>query len=58
MLTMVNGVLELFFAFPEKKFHLREIARLTGFSAPGVMKIVEKLRKKNLLEVEKTKVIT
>lgn len=62
MLTEVNvnefKVLGLFFKFPEKRFHVREIARLTGLSAPGILKILCRLCKKNLLEVKKTIVVS
>ncbi|MFH0973576.1 MAG: nucleotidyltransferase domain-containing protein [Candidatus Micrarchaeota archaeon] len=60
MLIGVNEfkVLGLFFRFPENKFHVREIARLAELSAPGVLKILEGLRKKNLVETRKTRVMT
>ncbi|MFH1229833.1 MAG: nucleotidyltransferase domain-containing protein [Candidatus Aenigmatarchaeota archaeon] len=50
-------VMKLFFDNPEKKFYIREIARLTGLSAPGVLKILKKLKEESLLESEKGKVV-
>jgi predicted nucleotidyltransferase len=49
--------MKLFFDSPEKSFHIREIARLTGLSAPGVIKILKKLKEENLLESERDKVV-
>jgi predicted nucleotidyltransferase len=49
--------MKLFFDNPEKSFHIREIARLTGLSAPGVLKILKKLKEENLLESEKGKIV-
>lgn len=59
MLTKDNNyrVMKLFFDSPERKFHIREIARLTRLSAPGVIKIIGKLRKEGLLVSEKGKVM-
>ena len=34
-------VMKLFFDSPEKKMHIREIARMTKLSPPGVLKIVK-----------------
>ncbi len=48
--------MKLFLDYPEKNFHIREISRLTKLSAPGVLKIIEKLRNEHLLVVEKGKV--
>ncbi|MCD6547739.1 MAG: nucleotidyltransferase domain-containing protein [Nanoarchaeota archaeon] len=50
-------VMEIFFKYPEKKFHLRELERLIGLSMPGIRKIVEKLKKEGLLKVKKEKVV-
>ena len=49
--------MKLFFDTPEKSFHIREIARLTGLSAPGVIKILKKLKEENLLASERGKVV-
>jgi predicted nucleotidyltransferase len=59
MLTKDNNykVMKLFFDNPDKKFHIREIARLTGLSAPGVLKILKKLKEEGLLVSEKGKVV-
>lgn len=41
MITKDNTtrVMEFFFKYPETKFHLRKLERLTGLSMPGVRKI-------------------
>lgn len=41
--------MDLFFKYPERKFHLRELERLTNLSMPGVRKIVMRLEKEGLL---------
>lgn len=45
-------VMELFFKSPTKEFYLREIARLTGLSPPGVLKIIGKLEREGLVKKE------
>ena len=58
MLTGNNfKVLKIFFENPEKKFHIREIARITKLSPPGVMKIVKNLVGEELLASEKGKIV-
>ena len=59
MITKDNTykVLQLFFQEPEKSFHIRQIARLTGLSAPGVSKMVARLRKDGLLTMVRGKVV-
>jgi len=59
MITKNNTlkVMELFFKNPERKFHLRELERLTGLSMPGVRKIVLKLEKEDLLCSERAKMV-
>lgn len=59
MITKNNTlkVMEWFFKYPEKQFHLRELERLTKLSMPGVKKIVEKLEKEYLLKSEKKKIV-
>lgn len=59
MLTKDNAykIMKLFFDSPDKKFYIREIARLTGLSAPGVLKILKKLKKENLLKSERENVV-
>lgn len=58
MITKDNNykIMKLFFDNPEKQFHIRETARLTRLSAPGVLKILKKLKKENLLVSEKNKI--
>ncbi len=60
MITKVSNkerILRVFFEYPEKKFHLRELARLTGLSGPGVIKIVKKLKAEGLLKSEKERMV-
>lgn len=59
MLTKDNNlkVLRIFFEYPERKFHIREIARITKLSPPGVMKIVRNLVKEGLVATEMGKVV-
>lgn len=51
MLTKDNNyrVMKLFFNSPEKKLHIREIARRTHLSPAGILKIVARLKKEGLL---------
>ncbi len=60
MITKDNNlrVMELFFKYPEQKFHLRELERLTGLSLPGIKKIEKKLEKENLLSTKKEAIVT
>ncbi len=59
MLTKDNNykVMKLFFDNPENKFHIREIARQTKLSAPGVLKILKKLKKETLLISERENIV-
>jgi predicted nucleotidyltransferase len=56
MLTEDNRfhILRLFFEGPNIRLHLREIARRTGLSATGAMKILGALENEGLLEKERT----
>ena len=58
MLTKDNTLMvaRWFFDEPERDFHLRELARLTDLSAPGVRKILWKLEKEGLIIIAKGKV--
>lgn len=47
----------LFFTYPEKQFHIRELARLTKLSSTGVIKIVAKLKKERLLTSKKERMV-
>ena len=49
--------MKIFFDNPEKKVHIREIARQTGLSAPGVVKIVKKLKEESLLVSERENLV-
>src|SRR3989344_3811908 len=51
MITKDNNlkVMELFFKSPYSSFHIREIARLTGLSSTGIIKIIKRLKKEKLL---------
>src|SRR3989339_96193 len=57
MITKDNNlkVMEFFFIYPERKFHLRELERLTKLSLPGIKKITQKLEKEKLIESRKEK---
>ncbi len=59
MLTKDNNykVMKLFFDNPDKKLHIREIARQTSLSAPGVLKILKKLKEETLLVSERENVV-
>lgn len=59
MITKDNNlkVMGLFFKYPYKSFHIREIARLTKLSSTGVIKIIKKLKKEKLLISKKGKVV-
>lgn len=52
-----DKVLQLFFKYPEKKFHLRELTRLTGLSIAGVIKIVKRLKALGLLKSKKERTV-
>ncbi len=59
MITKDNNlkVMELFFKFPYSSFHIREIARLTELSSTGIIKIIRKLKKEDLLISKKAKMV-
>jgi len=50
-------VMKLFFDNPDRKIHIREIARQVNLSAPGVSKIIFRLKKEGLLLSEKTNLV-
>jgi len=56
MITKDNNlrVMELFFKSPYSSFHIREIARLTGLSSTGVIKIIKRLKREKLLVSRKS----
>jgi predicted nucleotidyltransferase len=58
MITKDNNykVMKLFLDSPDRMFHIREIARLTGISSTGVIKIVKRLKEEKLLTSHKGKV--
>jgi len=47
---------ELLLKYPERKFHLRELERLTKLSMPGVRNIANRLVKEGLPDSESEKV--
>jgi len=51
MITKDNNlrVMESFFRYPHRSFHIRELSRITGLSSTGIIKIVKKLKKEKLL---------
>jgi len=50
-------IMELFFKFPERKFHLRQLERLTKLSLPAVRNISQRFEKKGLLKSKKEKIL-
>ncbi len=46
-------ILTLFFEGPNERLHLREIARRTGLSATGAMKILGALEKESIVKKER-----
>jgi predicted nucleotidyltransferase len=58
MITKDNNykVMKLFLDSPDRTFHIREIARLTGISSTGIIKIVKRLKEEKLLASQKGKV--
>ena len=59
MLTKDNNykVIKLFFENPDKKFHIREIARRTQLSPPSVLLALKRLKQESLLLSEKENVV-
>ncbi len=53
----IQKILELFFQYPTKKFHIRGIARILSISAPTVSRLIELLVKENLVRRNKTVVL-
>jgi len=51
-------VLKIFFVSPEKKFTIRELAKLTKISPAWASKTVFKLKKEELLIIDETKRVT
>lgn len=49
--------MRIFFQSPDKKYHIREIARITGLSPSGVMKIVSRLKGEGLLVTRKENMV-
>jgi predicted nucleotidyltransferase len=47
-------VLQLFFDFPSKRFHLREICRMAGLGMPSVRLHIKKLEKMGFIKKEKS----
>jgi len=59
MITKNNSlkVMELFYKYPNRTFHIREVARLVDLSSTGIIKIVKKLKMEGLLVSEKKNMI-
>ena len=51
-------MLELFFRYPTKLFHLRELSRELKLSMPAIIAAVKKLKKENLTTVKRSRVLT
>lgn len=52
-----QNLLEIFFRFPTRKFHIRELARILNISPPTVSRLVDLLAKQNLVKRRKTLVL-
>lgn len=52
-----SKILELFYNNPEKKFHIREIARLVGLSSTGVINSIKRLKEQRLLKSKKERTV-
>ena len=50
-------IMEVFYTYPEKQFHIRELSRKTGISSTGVIKIVARLKKERLLTSKKERMV-
>lgn len=50
-------VMRLFFESPEKQFHIRQIARMTGVSSTGAIKIVKRLKRQGMLKSKKERMV-
>lgn len=59
MITKNNElkVMELFYKYPNKSFHIREIARLVHLSSTGIINIVKRLKAEGLIVSEKRNMI-
>ncbi len=58
MFPKMNSILEYFLRHPTQQIHLRELARQTGFSPAGALKVVENLVRQRILLKRKTRVVT
>lgn len=58
MITKDNNlkVMKIFFKNPNKTFHIRELSRLTNLSSTGIIKIVKRLKKEDLLVSKRDKI--
>lgn len=59
MLTEGNSerILKLFFDGPNTRLHVREVARRTGLSPPGAMRVLKQLKDEGLLIEERDNVV-
>ena len=59
MITKDNNlkIMGFFFKYPNKTFHIRELARLTNLSSTGIIKIIKRLKNERLIVSKKTKVL-
>ncbi|PIN80933.1 hypothetical protein COV16_00135 [Candidatus Woesearchaeota archaeon CG10_big_fil_rev_8_21_14_0_10_34_8] len=59
MITKDNNlkIMEIFYKEPNRASHIRELARETGLSSTGVIKIVKRLKKEGLLKSKKEKMV-
>lgn len=56
--TTARVVLSMFFDFPGRQFHLRELSRLTGLSLPSIISVTDKLAKEGLITKVKGTALT
>lgn len=56
--TTTERVAELFFAYPSRRFHLRELARMTKLSLPSIIMATDKLAKERIITKTKGMVLT
>ena len=60
MLTKDNNgkVMENFLKYPDREFHVRELGQITKLSPPGILKIIKKLEKSELVKIEHGRLTT
>src|SRR3989338_9228307 len=54
----IQKVLSYFFMFPTREIHLRELSRIIKLSMPAILSAVNQLKREQLVEVRKGRVLT